>query len=206
MVFLSLALLLMAFFALLNAISSIEQSRSRRVVDSVVSAFSSPFGAPASKDATEPVADIAFAERPFSDLAAFFRRAVEVVEVAVVRPGRLLQVRLPARRIFARRTAQITVDSEALLARIAAALAAPPDGVRLDLEVFLEHASGAPATRKELRIARAGAVARALVDRGVAPDRVAVGLIDGRPSTLRLVFHRRAAGEAPRHAEPVPEG
>ena len=169
MVFLSLALLLLAFFALLNSISTIEESRSRRVVDSVAAAFSSPFGAHSSKDAIEPVADVAFAERTFSDVAAFFRRAVELVEVEVVRPGRLMQISLPADQVFAPRTAQITAGSEALLDRMAAALAEPPAGLRLDLEAFFEHASDALVTPNGLRIARAGVLARALVNRGVAP-------------------------------------
>ncbi len=206
MVFLSLALLLLAFFALLNAISTIEESRSRRVVDSVAAAFSSPFGAHSSKDAIEPVADVAFAERTFSDVAAFFRRAVELVEVEVVRPGRLMQVSLSADQVFAPRTAQITAGSEALLDRMATALAEPPDGVRLDLEAFFEHASDALATPNDLRIARAGVLARALVNRGVAPDRIAVGLGPGRASTMRLLFHLRPGDEAPLDIQPVPGG
>ncbi len=206
MVFLSLALLLLAFFALLNAISTIEESRSRRVVDSVAAAFSSPFGALSSKDAIEPVADVAFAERTFSNVAAFFRRAVELVEVEVVRPGRLMQVSLPADQVFAPRTAQIAAGSEALLDRMAAALAEPPAGLRLDLEAFFEHASDALVTPNGLRIARAGVLARALVNRGVAPDRIAVGLGPGRASTMRLLFHLRPGDEAPLDVQPVPGG
>lgn len=201
MVFLSLALLLLAFFALLNSMSTIEESRSRRVVDSVAAAFSSPFASRSSKDATEPVADVALAERVFSEIATVFRRAVELVEVEVLHPGRLMQVSLPVDQVFVPRTAQIA--AQALLERMAVALAEPPDGVRLDLEVSFEYASGARSTANGLRIARAGALARALVNRGVAAERIVVGLGPGRASTMRLLFHLRPGAGTPLDVQPV---
>ncbi len=201
-VFLSLALLLLAFFALLNSMSTIEESRSRRVVDSVAAAFSSPFGSRSLKDAIEPVADVALARRAFAEIAMVFRRSVELVEVAELHPGRLMQVSLPVDQVFVPQTAQIA--AETLLDRMAAALAEPPDGIRLDLEASFEVASGAGRAANRLNIARAGALARALVNRGVAAERIVVGLGPGRASTMRLTFHLRPGAGPPLDVQPVP--
>ena len=202
-VFLSLALLLLAFFALLNSFSTIEDRRSRQVIDSVVAAFSSPFGSLLSDDGTEPVGDLAFAERALSDVAMFVRKIIELVEVRVVIPGRSIEISFSADRIFGPQTAQITTDSEALLDRLATALINPPHGTRFELEAFVEYKADEPATPARLDIARAGAVGRALVNRGVDPDAIAVGLMAGRPATIRLVIHLRAQGDGPLYGQPV---
>jgi hypothetical protein len=203
MVFLSLALLLLAFFALLNAISTIEDGRSRRVVDSVVATFSDPFVFRASDEATEPVPEIVFAERYFSDIARLFRRAVELIRVEVIDPGRVMQVNIAARRLFVADTSRIAARGKVLLSRVAAALTEAPPGVRLDLEVLLEGAADATATVDDRAIARAGAIARMLTAEGVSPDNVSIGLLARRGGKVRMVFHVRPEAEGPLNRLPV---
>jgi hypothetical protein len=207
MVFLGLALLLLAFFALLNAISTIEEQRSRQVVDSVVATFSDPFRFRSTAPAHQPEPEIAFAERYFRSLEKLFRRTLELVHVEFIEAGRGLQINVRAERLFAAGRSAISPRGRALLGRVAESLTRPPPGVRLDLEVFFERAATPSTPTDDPDIARAATIARTLTGNGVAPDDIAIGLVEGRTGEIRMVFRVRPEAEGPRNrlavADPV---
>jgi hypothetical protein len=201
MLFLCLALLLLAFFALLNAISTIESRRSRQVVDSVVATFTDPFRFRAPQSASLPEPEIVFAERYLPSIDKLFRRILELVRVEYVEAGQALQINVHAERLFGPGTSRITPRGRTLLGRVAEALTRPPVELRLDLEVFFERAVPAPAD--DLDIARAGAIAGTLTGNGVPPDNLSIGLDAGRDGAIRMVFRVRPEAEGPLNLPPV---
>ncbi len=188
--FLSLALLLLAFFVLLNAISTYEESRARKVMESIVSTFASPFTAPAAETKSGPVGDEVFAERYFDEVSGLFRQIVELVEVDVMQPGRLMRVTFPTDRLFAPGTAQIAAENTALIDALVEALGSAPAGLRLDLEMYI---SGGELDPRGIQVSRVGAAARSLVHRGAEPSSQLVGRGAGTDDRLVLLFHVRPA-------------
>lgn len=186
--FLSLYLLLLAFFIVLVAMSRVEAVRSHAVLRGVAERF-----AAAERKRPENAEGIL-------GPAAFFGRAAQVIEtaipaarVAVVGRGRLMEVRFPAIALFADEGRTLRPAQESLIAQLVAAMAAAPEGTRYDVEILIGSGEGGPETA--LAMSRAGVLARAFVARGAPGASVSAAMEAGDPALVRLIF--RAADAVP---------
>jgi len=109
-------------------------------------------------------------------------------DIQVLRGDGLLRFRMSSELMFGSGDASLSVEGRAALDRLVPELAAEP-GVRLLIE---GHTDSMPIrsdrypSNWELSTARAGAVARHLIERGVAPQRLqASGFADTRPLAAR---------------------
>lgn len=197
--FLSLYVLVLAFFIVLVSMSSPEKIKSRAVMDSLTSTFasllapSSELTAFASKEG-DFLAAQAFQEQ----IAAVFSSPVRVAQVEIVQPGRLMRVVMGSDSLFLPGTADIREAHIPLLDRIVASLSVTTPGLHYDMEFLigsLPGPGGMLAAAETLESARAGAFARAMSARGTPPDAIAVGLRPGDPREIVMRFFVRPVDE-----------
>jgi hypothetical protein len=191
--FLSLFLLLLAFFILLNSMATIEETRSRKVMTSVAATFRA-IRAP-DTDAWIAIADLGPAAEPERLLEAMKQlwvTSVPVVKVETLTPGRIMQIAVPSNELFLGGEANLRRDRHSLFERLARLLTVSADGFAHEIE--LVH--GSDATAPELPFRRAVALAQALVSRGAPDDAVSVGLREADPKSIRIRFMIRSKGDA----------
>lgn len=188
--FLSLFLLLLAFFILLNALSTIEPGRSNRVLESVQRAFPSAYRAELGDGLLEGDPGQVIGEATRNGIGEIFRQELPVARVTVEPDGNPIYVEAPVARVYG---TALTPAGERLAARLAGFLAEPPAGSVLELDVLF---SADPADRGAARAARGRAVSDmvdAMVGHGIEPALMAAGLEPGVADSVRFVFRTRPA-------------
>ena len=180
---LTLFLLLLAFFALLGAISKFEADRTQVVLGSLKATFRT----------TDPIGDrrefgslsgqILGAEELQSQLDLALRTAVGIDRFDLDRVGDLLLLNLAARHLFQAGSRAPLPGLADVSEIISDALADQLPGVEFRPEVYVEDRGGAA-----LATGRAIAVGRSFIAAGVEPRSLSVGLKRGAPGTVEIVF------------------
>ena len=197
--FLALYLLVLAFFMVLVTISSPEDVKSKAVMDSLTSTFSSLL--PPTTDLTAFVSregDMLAGQAFQEEVTGIFASDIQVAKAEIVQPGKLMRGIVPADALFLGDTAEVREGQIPLLDRIVASLSAGALGLRHDMEFVI----GSPFTSEKnlptgetLETARAGAFVRAMHARGVPPESVSIGLKPGKPAEIILRFFVRTQEE-----------
>lgn len=207
--FLGLYLVVLAFFILLVTISTLEESKSKKVMDSLSSAFTTIVPPSAelqnfqSKDG-----DVLASQQFQQQITGIFATAVQIEKVEIVQPGRLMRVVLNSDSLFVSGEPKIRPNMFPMLDRTVASLSNRPKGMKFDLEMVI----GVKTTRKAmpivetLEVARAGVFARAMFDRGLPPDSVSVGMRPGNEGEVTLWFHTREIAATKLHFREQGEG
>jgi len=198
-VFLSLFVLVLAFFIVLVSISTVEATKSKAVMQSLTSTFQAmvPAGAEPS-DFTAKEGEILGGSAFQEKITGLFATAFQVAKVEIVKPGRLMQVEMPAGTLFADREARVRPTAHPFLDRVVAALGARPPGLRFDMEFVI--GAGRPPDRmlpvdQSLEMARAGAFAREMLTRGAPPANLSIGLQPGGADAVTIRFYVRPGDE-----------
>lgn len=188
-IFLGLYLLVLAFFILLVSLSTIEEMKARAVIDSLSATFGDArsSGTAAGPGEGDPALLL---ER---NLRATFASLVHVAELAIVKPGRLMRASVPAAVVFADKTATVRPALHPLLDRVVAAVSAPLGGLVVTVELAL--APPAEGAEPALTMARADALAREMLARGAAPDRLAIALAPRAGDAVWLTFSIEGGGQ-----------
>ncbi|MDX1401444.1 MAG: hypothetical protein R3245_05945 [Kiloniellales bacterium] len=185
---LSLKLLLLAFFILLNALSEIEALKVRAVLESVTKAFDGRLiveeNAAIRRAALGPLDG---SEIVISDLEKYFHSLLPAFSVDENLRSRKLIVELPAGSFFAEDARRLHSGREVLFDRVADRLRSTQTG-ELDFEVALLHGGPQDAAKVDLRSRRVSILARELSRRGIPAHRIAIGFYPARTETLRLEF------------------
>jgi len=194
--FLGLYLVVLAFFILLVSISSVEDTKSQKVMDSLSSTFTSLL--PPSADLTSFTAkdgDILAGQEFQQQVTGIFATALGVDKVEVVQPGKQMRLLLNADSLFFKDEARLRPAMQPLLDRTVASLSNRPAGLRFDMEFMI----GTPATadgktmpvEQTLEVERAGAFARAMNERGIPPDSISIGMRPGHLGEIVIWFYTR---------------
>ena len=197
--FLSLFLLVLAFFIILVTISTLEKVKSNEVMDSLTSTFKTVL--PPTTDPTDFNAkdgDVRAGEQFQERVTGIFATHIQVARVEIVQPGRLMRIELSTSALFAENSTELRPTTVPLLDRIVASLSARPPGLRFDMEFVIGSAYADEVdlpVGQTLQMARAGAFARTMASRGVPPDSIAVGLMPGDPERLTIWFFVRGMDE-----------
>lgn len=188
---LSLKILLLAFFILLNALSSFEEERRSAVVDSVREAFQGILPAQLNLS-TAPAALDVFegAENVIEALHKLFGNKLPIVESRESPGTWTLQVDVPVDDLFAGNSDALMPEGAEIVRLIAGVLAderfATP-GYRVDLLYGIAGtASGVEGHRAAL--ARAGALVRELQRQGLPADHLSSGLMPDFAGQVRIYF------------------
>ncbi len=196
-IFLGLYLLLCAFFILLNSISTIEEDKSKEVLDSVNNAFKMVgFPATMSEYFTSDIGSYAEASASLVKIGNLVKTAIELAKVKEVKPGQIMKIEVPPDSLFVPGEARFVGAADDLLDSIGLILSRPPPDLRFDVEVVVGSNWILPEDLDKgetLEIARAGAFARELRARGTPEDTTVAGIEYGDPEKIEIFFYVRAA-------------
>ncbi|MCR9072052.1 MAG: hypothetical protein NXI18_10060 [Alphaproteobacteria bacterium] len=191
--FLSLFLLLLAFFIMLNAMSTVEQGKSDRVLESVKRAFPSGLSSDLGEDPLDSDPGQVIDQSVRAALGAVFRELLPAVPVEIEPDGNPIFVSIPAARVYAAAAGGVTPVMAELAGRLAPILNAPPAGTRLDLQILYGFAPDIDRRLRDELIFRASETVRAFADHEVDPEILSAGLEPRDPDTVRLVFRTHPA-------------
>jgi hypothetical protein len=194
---LSLFILLLAFFILLNAISNKTEVKSRAVMDSLLSTFRMIED---SRHSAETLSSLLGATPEPEDLVDEMRHlwvnAIPIAELKLLTDGKSIQFRLPANMIFAGGAALLRKDRRDLITNLATILAteAPGFSNELELLVGLNWRAGKEFNlrKNNFQIQRAVEFVGELISRGAPRASVAIGVHERGGKELELRFFVRS--------------
>ena len=132
--FLSLFLLLLAFFILLTAISTREETKSRRVLSSVAATFKTQvIPDNTAQILISTIGPVPEPEEVVDDIERLWVTAIPIAKVEALTRGRTLQLSIPATEIFVGGEATLRADRKDLLRATGYALAARLEGFTAQL-------------------------------------------------------------------------
>lgn len=188
---LSLKILLLAFFILLNALASFEEERRAAVTESVREAFRGLL--PASDNLSVNPSGVAVFEggEDVADvLKLLFGADLPLVELPQSSAARVVQIDLPVADLFAEGGNELQPEGAETLRLVAGVLSDPRfAGQQLQIDVLYGLAgasSGLAGNRTALQ--RAALLVRALEREGVASARLSAGLLPNFSEKVRLHF------------------
>lgn len=201
---LSLFLLLLAFFILLNSLAQYELTRTRAILGSLNATFNTLDPAGSEHEFSSFVGLVAATDTVEESLDAVLRTLVGFDRFALIREGTVLAVDVDADALFFDEATPVPA-LPALAERIAGALNPVPGGYTVDLEV-VTHAGPGPVAaaagpKVDLAMRRAAAIVRTLQRAGVDADRLLAGIGAGDAARVRIELRLRDgenAGEAAR--------
>lgn len=194
--FLGLYLVVLAFFILLVTISTLEETKSKKVMDSLSSAFTSIVPPSAELRTFKAKDGDVLAGQEFQQqITGIFATELGIDQVETVKPGRQMRLLLASDSLFFQDEARIRPAMYPLLDRTVAALSNRPMGLRFDLEFVIGTPTQADGktmpTEESLEVQRAGAFARAMNERGIPPDSISVGMRPGHVGEIVIWFYTR---------------
>lgn len=198
--FLSLFLLLLAFFILLNALSTIEETKTREVLTSVAATFRSVVDS--DTQAQILVSDLGptpEAHEVLDALEQLWVTSIPVTRVDRLTGGQVMRLTIPVNELFLGGQAVLRADRDQLIDSTSLVLARRPRVTLTETRiVFGVEAQPEMLSTEESQLAadRAGKVAAIFVDHGSPEDRIGVGLRDGDPKLLQVRFEIRNADRA----------
>lgn len=181
---LSLALIILAFFIVLVALSHPGNERSAAIIESVVEAF-----APDGTELRPPRAgrgEQMGAAATLDSLRQVLAADLDFAAPAVQRGGSVLSVTVRTGQLFVADTARLRPAAARLLDRVVVEAGTRPPG--MDLNVDAELMTDGDGASRERAVARAAALGAAFARRGVSPAHLRAGVAPGPPGRLRLVF------------------
>jgi hypothetical protein len=199
--FVSLYLVILAFFILLNSISKIEKEKQAESINSLKDTFSDvkhdediPYIEQSSSAGKDVDTTSYFA--PVKKIAA---DVLELTDAQIIETGNTMEMIIPVDKFYAPKNAQILERQEIFLNRMADELTKMSGGIYVDVEFmigFLIGGTGPGTTEEErkLSIDRAGTFARYMVQIGVNPESVFIGVTEDETKDIRLTFTTRGDG------------
>lgn len=188
---LSLKILLLAFFILLNALASFEEERSAAVTESVRAAFRGLL--PASDNLSVNPSGVAVFEggEDVADvLKQLFGADLPLVELPESSAARVVQIDLPVGDLFAENGNELQPEGAETLRLVAGVLTDPRfAGQQLQVDVLYGLAGPSSGLAgNHTALLRAALLVRALEREGVAPARLSAGLLPDFSERVRLHF------------------
>ncbi|MBL4720850.1 MAG: hypothetical protein JKY20_06940 [Alphaproteobacteria bacterium] len=198
--FLSLFLLLLAFFILLNAISVRDDAKTRALIDSLVMTFQPPKNLETSKfNFISALGETPSAEELMRSMKQSWDGATPHTKVQQLSSGRVMLVTAPLNEYFIGRESTIRGDRQDLIEQVAQTLAAKGDGLVNELQFVLDPDGVKDRSGKVVegvQMARLAEFVRLLIARGAPPDTVTVGFKSGLERNLQLRYFVRDEARA----------
>ena len=194
-VFVSLYLVLLAFFLVLNALSTKEESKVRVVLESIDAKFRGPFYADSGViDVQHRNGVIRIKNDALDDIGVLLRGIAIISGGDGEADGDVLHVTVSTHKLFPPRAAVIRSKQNGLLDSLAEILRQGESGDPIDTSIVVETGPQLPAANapnEDLSARRAAALSDALTSRSVPTSTVSAGLGTGDATMTVLTFKRR---------------
>lgn len=199
-VFLSLYLLLLAFFILMNSISHRQADRADLAMGSVAATFNAKLDAETRPYTSGTEAGFRTAsDHMLNDVRKLFEKAMPVARILPEQADGTMQIEMPTTAVFRPGDVNPRPRVMSLLDGIAEGLSQELPGWRFEIELMLGSGPVLPQgdeLNEVLELRRAGGIARALRDFGVADEAIRTGLSPNDPGVMRIAFFARQTGKA----------
>lgn len=191
---LSLKLILLAFFILLNAISDFEEARAKQAINSVNQAFSGqlePIHAPALLNGSPGL--LSEAESLANDVGSLFESIIPAIRSTRTDRARIVHIDLPSSALFKIGDDNLRPERTEMVRRFAKTLLRHNVHELVYKLEFLHGvpAGGAAGALRVQEVRRASGVASLLVDEGLPPDLLSIGVLPGRSGRVAFVLSLR---------------
>jgi hypothetical protein len=198
---LSLKLILLAFFILLNAISDYEEARTKSVISSVNRAFSGqlePINAPALLDGSPGL--LPEAETLINDVGSLFESIIPAIRSTRTDRARIVHIDLPSGALFKIGADRLRPDRTEMIRRFAKTLLRYNAREIVYKLEFLHGvpADGAAGALREQEVRRASGVVSLLAGAGLPADLLSIGVLPGRSGRVSFVLTLRDDSTAAR--------
>lgn len=210
--FVSLYVVLLAFFILLVSMSQQDVKKMEEVSESVNKAFKLP-----KKLITPQVMPSIGADMNvqtfFSSMKDIVARSIPLEELKIVQSGNKLTLLIPTRLLYKPGDSELRPEHEVFLERLSTIFDEWSGALRIDLSFLVGFATPLTATSDTaaLPVTRAGSFARDMVNRGVADKSITIGVSQQNPNDIELSFSVRSVAaskitiEAPEQATGEPQ-
>ncbi|MGF1612238.1 MAG: hypothetical protein ACFCUQ_22795 [Kiloniellales bacterium] len=192
---LSLYLLLLAFFILLNALSKLEDDRTRTVLKSVNEAFNGNVQSLDSvKSYSAALGPLDQSGGLLSDIQKLFESSIPAAETEMSDSGTLMRLTLDSESLFRPGRPEVQPKRKAFLEQLAKILMTERnDGLVFELEVMHgvpEDKAGivAEAGPRSLEVRRMGVLVSAFESLTLPPPQLSVGISPGHPNEVLLII------------------
>jgi len=194
---LSLNLILLAFFILLNALSNFESQKTHAALNSVNRAFRGPIETP--RDANSVSASLGVLALPqdlTNEIGSLFESFVPSARVKKTARASVMTIELPASELFRPGEQVFRPERRILIRRLARALMRDSDGV-MKYELAFEHGTagatsgGGTDGDTENPSRRGDSIARYLIRQSIPQTALSIGLRPGAPDTVWFILRVR---------------
>lgn len=195
--FVSLYLVVLAFFIVINSVASIELEKYREVMGSVKDTFSIPkipkLNQPPQEIPTMTYGSQVTYTTMWKDVAKLARESVSLIDAKVVELDEQMQITIPAESFFFKDQADIQISQDQFLGALAKELLELETDHNIEVEVTISpEKSEGIMEQQDMSLRRVIAVARILEDRGADKERIYIGIDPTlKPSELRLGLYER---------------
>ncbi len=198
--FLSLFLLLLAFFIFINSVSTYKEKKTTDVVESVRASFPAVVSSKQlfqlrslKKSVVSPTA--------FNELDELFQHLFRDRKLKISFDNKIAQIDIPVNLIFEKATAVRLDKLETLLVRLAAIIVRAENEYPLGTEiVFGYEGTLEEKFENQLTQERCSVIMSILLEKTVPKGSVAVGLETGNPDFLRFKFRSLINDDRPRNS------
>lgn len=207
--FVSLYVVILAFFILLTSNAQFDVEKTKHVVDSVNKAFSIEI--PSETDVRIPsIGNELSTTQFFEEMQKSLQTIVPIEEMDVITDGQQMVITMDSTALFNRDDPNLRYDRRHFYRRLAETMTE----WRKDMSMHLSMVQGvetplpSDATAKStLEVTRAGNFARFMENQGTEPRNIDIAIEQGEPNIIRLIFEAElledAQPEMPLPAEPV---
>lgn len=193
--FVSLYLIVLAFFVVMNSISNQDQSKVNAATESVTRAFGNPF---------EPEADfvdVSADEQALTPNDEFHDRILGVFASLVgfegkfpTKGGNVVKVQFKTSDLFEDGSRDFRPEQQAFLQQLSGFLAGGRDSEKREIDIVIfsgKNLPGGPKYWENINILRAGAFVTQLQEMGVEENKLSIGMVKGQEDRMVLSFYNR---------------
>ena len=198
--FLSLFLLLLAFFIFINSVSTYKEKKTTDVVESIRASFPAVVS---SKQFFQlrSLKKSVVSRTVFNELDELFQHLFRDKRLKISFENKIAQIDIPVNLIFEKATAVRLDKLETLLVRLAAIIARAENEYPLGTEiVFGYEGTLEEKFENQLTQERCSVIMSILLEKTVPKGSVAVGLETGNPDFLRFKFRSLINDDRPRNS------
>jgi flagellar motor protein MotB len=193
-IFVSLYLLLLAFFIFLHSVSVLQEERVRTVLGSVNIAFAGLSRDTPADRQRKLTGEEQGTQAFHAKLKNVFETAVPLVESRYTRGGTRLQFSVPVRQLFAYRSLKLREALDGFLNDVAATMIARNNNVATDIEIRIGTGVSLPelaAVSDDIAAQRVAHLSQRLMDKGVPSRNISIGMEAGDAGLIHFSFFLR---------------
>lgn len=195
--FVSLYLIILAFFMVLNSISNQSQTKVKSATDSVTRAFDSPFEPDADfVDVTGDDTNILPNDEFYEQLRGVFASLVGFEGRFPTQGGNVIRVEFDQSTLYQDESSEFKNNQQAFLTQLANFLNDEGFGTKREVEYIIysgDQFPAGPSYWTDISILRSGALVSRMTQMGVREDQLSIGVAPGEDDKLEISFSIRDA-------------